>query len=92
MVSKHPSCYCKLLMWPSGLKFLRTLFHTSIYVSYMHNNYCHLRATAHWQFNILLLLLFGTTKKLLHVVAQWLGHCATNRKVTGSIPDGGFFR
>jgi hypothetical protein len=23
-----------------------------------------------------------------HAVAQWLRHCATNRKVTGSIPDG----
>jgi hypothetical protein len=23
-----------------------------------------------------------------HVVAQWLRHCATNQKVTGSIPDG----
>jgi hypothetical protein len=23
-----------------------------------------------------------------HVVAQWLKHCATNRKVAGSIPDG----
>jgi hypothetical protein len=23
-----------------------------------------------------------------HVVAQWLRHCATNRKVAGSIPDG----
>jgi hypothetical protein len=23
-----------------------------------------------------------------HGVAQWLRHCATNRKVTGSIPDG----
>ena len=22
------------------------------------------------------------------VVAQWLRHCATNRKVAGSIPDG----
>ena len=21
-------------------------------------------------------------------VAQWLRHCATNRKVTGSVPDG----
>jgi hypothetical protein len=28
-----------------------------------------------------------------HAVAQWLRHCATNRKVTGSIPNGvtGFF-
>jgi hypothetical protein len=23
----------------------------------------------------------------VHAVAQWLRHCATNRKVTGSIPD-----
>jgi hypothetical protein len=23
-----------------------------------------------------------------HTVAQWLRHCATNRKVAGSIPDG----
>ena len=23
-----------------------------------------------------------------HAVAQWLRHCATNWKVTGSIPDG----
>jgi hypothetical protein len=23
-----------------------------------------------------------------HAVAQWLRHCATNRKVAGSIPDG----
>jgi hypothetical protein len=23
-----------------------------------------------------------------HAVAQWLWHCATNRKVAGSIPDG----
>jgi hypothetical protein len=29
----------------------------------------------------------------VHAVAQWLRHCATNRKVAGSIPDGitGFF-
>jgi hypothetical protein len=29
-----------------------------------------------------------------HAVAQWLRHCATNRKVMGSIPDGviGIFR
>jgi hypothetical protein len=28
-----------------------------------------------------------------HTVAWWLRHCATNRKVAGSIPDGvtGFF-
>jgi hypothetical protein len=28
-----------------------------------------------------------------HAVAQWLRHCATNRKVAGSIPDDvvGFF-
>jgi hypothetical protein len=28
-----------------------------------------------------------------HAVAQWLRHCATNRKVAGWIPDGviGFF-
>jgi hypothetical protein len=25
-----------------------------------------------------------------HAVAQWLRHCATNRKVAGSIPDGVF--
>jgi hypothetical protein len=25
---------------------------------------------------------------LKHAVAQWLRHCATNRKVAGSIPDG----
>jgi hypothetical protein len=24
----------------------------------------------------------------IHAVAQWLRHCATNRKVAGSIPDG----
>jgi hypothetical protein len=23
-----------------------------------------------------------------HAVEKWLSHCATNRKVTGSIPDG----
>jgi hypothetical protein len=23
-----------------------------------------------------------------HAVVQWLRHCATNRKVAGSIPDG----
>jgi hypothetical protein len=28
-----------------------------------------------------------------HAVAQWFGHCATNQKAVGSIPDGvtGFF-
>jgi hypothetical protein len=25
---------------------------------------------------------------MMHAVAQWLRHCATNRKVAGSIPDG----
>jgi hypothetical protein len=25
---------------------------------------------------------------MVHAVAQWLRHCATNRRVTGSIPDG----
>jgi hypothetical protein len=25
--------------------------------------------------------------RLLHAVAQWLRHCATNRKVAGSFPD-----
>jgi hypothetical protein len=31
---------------------------------------------------------------MAHAVAQWLRHCATNRKVVGSTPDGviGFFR
>jgi hypothetical protein len=24
----------------------------------------------------------------VHAVGQWLRHCATNRKVAGSIPDG----
>jgi hypothetical protein len=23
-----------------------------------------------------------------HTVAQWFNHCATNRKIAGSIPDG----
>jgi hypothetical protein len=27
-------------------------------------------------------------KSLVHAVAQWLRHCAKNRKVAGSIPDG----
>jgi hypothetical protein len=26
--------------------------------------------------------------KVVHAVAQWLRHCATNRKVAGSIPGG----
>jgi hypothetical protein len=32
----------------------------------------------------------GPTDGLIqrHAVAQWLRHCATNRKVAGSIPDG----
>jgi hypothetical protein len=29
-----------------------------------------------------------TYLNLEHAVAQWLRHCATNRKVAGSIPDG----
>jgi hypothetical protein len=29
-----------------------------------------------------------TPAKMGHAVAQWLRHCATNRKVAGSIPDG----
>jgi len=32
MVPKTPSCYCMLLMWPSRLKFLRSLFHIYIHV------------------------------------------------------------
>ena len=36
----------------------------------------------HIDFMQVLILLSGTT------VAQWLGCCATNRKVAGSIPDG----
>jgi hypothetical protein len=33
---------------------------------------------------------FNSAFKMLtgHTVAQWLGHCATNRKVAESIPDG----
>ena len=50
MVPKTPCCYCMLLMQPSRLKFLRSLFHT------LHYNHCH-RATAHLLLNILLLLL-----------------------------------
>jgi hypothetical protein len=39
---------------------------------------------AMWQFvNTLSVFLQGT-----HAVAQWLRHCAPNRKVAGSIPDG----
>jgi Flp pilus assembly protein TadB len=49
------SCYCMLLMWPSGLEFLDPGFT----FMYMHNNHCH-RATAHWQLNLLLLLSGGT--------------------------------
>jgi len=37
----------------------------------------------YYYFNVLLLLLL-----LLTAVAQWLRRCATNRKVSGSIPDG----
>jgi hypothetical protein len=29
-----------------------------------------------------------TSETWVHAVAQWLRHCATNRKVAGSIPDG----
>ena len=31
---------------------------------------------------------YGTTLTAGTAVAQWLRCCATNRKVTGSIPDG----
>jgi hypothetical protein len=31
---------------------------------------------------------FYNVKQRGHAVAQWLRHCATNRKVAGSIPDG----
>jgi len=34
---------------------------------------------------------FGTKKSVGTAVAQWLRCCATNRKVAGSIPAGGFF-
>jgi hypothetical protein len=36
---------------------------------------------------LLLLIYFGNIT-LGEAVAQWLRYCATNRKVTGSIPDG----
>jgi hypothetical protein len=32
--------------------------------------------------------IYCSTYVLGHAVAQWLRHCATNRKVAGSIPDG----
>jgi hypothetical protein len=31
MIPKTPSCYCMLLMWPSGRKFIRFLFHIYVY-------------------------------------------------------------
>jgi hypothetical protein len=34
------------------------------------------------------LQLVGLHYRMGHSVAQWLRHCATNRKVAGSIPDG----
>jgi hypothetical protein len=39
-------------------------------------------ATAHIVYYISYTLVVGT------VAAQWLRYCATNQKVTGSIPDG----
>jgi hypothetical protein len=33
-------------------------------------------------------ILYSTYIHSGHAVAQWLRHCATNRKVAGSIPDG----
>jgi hypothetical protein len=49
-------------------------FEHSILKSYCYNNQ---------KFQVLLFLLGGTL-----LVAQWLRHCATNRKAAGSIPDG----
>jgi hypothetical protein len=39
----------------------------------------------HWKKNILWNVLYINVG---HAVVQWLRHCATNRQVTGSIPDG----
>ena len=41
MVPKTPSCYCMLLMQPSRISILSSLFHNCLHVQ----NYCH-RATA----------------------------------------------
>jgi hypothetical protein len=36
----------------------------------------------------LLEIRINTKIELVHAMAQWLRHCATNRKVAESIPDG----
>jgi hypothetical protein len=44
------------------------------------------------QYNTTIKLKTFTRKQCGDAVAQWLRHCATNRKVAGTIPDGvGFF-
>jgi hypothetical protein len=40
------------------------------------------------QFLVLNLRISCTSIPFMTVIAQWLGYCATNQKVTGSIPDG----
>jgi hypothetical protein len=47
-----------------------------------------LGASTHWNPQDLSRPVMGLLYHLGHVVVQWLRHCATNRKVTGSIPDG----
>jgi hypothetical protein len=37
---------------------------------------------------IIIIIIIIIIVKWGHAVAQWLRHCATNRKVPGSIPDG----
>jgi hypothetical protein len=47
-----------------------------------HADVCSKYTKAIWSFLICYVEVWG------HAVAQWLRHCATNRKVVGSIPDG----
>jgi hypothetical protein len=70
MVPKTPSCYCMLLMNPSRLKFLRSLFH-------IYNNHCH-RATAYLQLNkfiIIIIIIIIITKGL----DRWLATGKTRK-------------
>jgi hypothetical protein len=40
------------------------------------------------QIIIIIIIITYLINYLGHAVAQWLRHCATNRKVAGSVPDG----
>jgi hypothetical protein len=66
---------------PTNVHKRQTVFHIILQTNY--TSYIHMFRPLLWK-----AILLKLQEQVRHAVAQWLRHCATNRKVAGSIPDG----